>query len=74
MKMKYAILSLFLAGAPLTSALAQTATLTKLWSTDTTLKVPESVYFDGKRSVLYVTNIDGQPWGRTVRVRVQSIA
>ena len=63
MKMKYAILSLFLAGAPGMAALAQKATLTKLWSTDTTLKVPESVYFDGKRNVLYVTNIDGEPWG-----------
>lgn len=63
MKMKYAILSLFLAGAPVMGALAQKATLTKLWSTDTTLKVPESVYFDARRDVLYVTNIDGQPWG-----------
>lgn len=36
--------------------------LVKLWSTDTILKVPESVLFDGKNNVLYVTNIDGQPW------------
>lgn len=36
--------------------------LVKLWETDTTLKVPESVLFDGKNNVLYVTNIDGQPW------------
>ena len=36
--------------------------LVKLWSTDTLLKVPESVLFDGKNNVLYVTNIDGQPW------------
>lgn len=64
MKMKYAILSLFLAGAPCLDALAQQATLTKLWSTDTTLKVPESVCFDAKRNILYVTNIDGQPWGK----------
>jgi DNA-binding beta-propeller fold protein YncE len=38
--------------------------LVKLWETDTTLKVPESVLFDGKNKVLYVTNIDGQPWER----------
>lgn len=38
--------------------------LVKLWETDTTLKVPESVLFDGKNNVLYVTNIDGQPWER----------
>jgi len=32
---------------------------TKLWETDTTLKVPESVLFDGDNRVLYVSNIDG---------------
>jgi DNA-binding beta-propeller fold protein YncE len=36
--------------------------LTKLWETEATLKVPESVLFDGKRKVLYASNIDGQPW------------
>nr|WP_294905830.1 ATP/GTP-binding protein [uncultured Lacibacter sp.] len=36
--------------------------LVKLWESDTILKVPESVLFDGKNNVLYVTNIDGQPW------------
>ncbi len=36
-------------------------TLTKLWSTDSTLKVPESVLYDEKNNVLYVANIDGQP-------------
>jgi len=36
--------------------------LTKLWETEATLKVPESVRLDAKRKVLYVSNIDGQPW------------
>ncbi|MEP7317170.1 MAG: SMP-30/gluconolactonase/LRE family protein [Panacibacter sp.] len=37
--------------------------LTKLWETDTLLKVPESVLFDGDNKVLYVSNIDGtDPW------------
>jgi hypothetical protein len=36
--------------------------LTKLWESEATLKVPESVRFDAKRKVLYVANIDGQPW------------
>lgn len=37
--------------------------LTKLWQTDTLLKVPESVYFDGGNHVLYVSNINGaDPW------------
>jgi sugar lactone lactonase YvrE len=32
---------------------------TKLWETDTVLKVPESVLFDGDNKILYVSNIDG---------------
>jgi sugar lactone lactonase YvrE len=28
------------------------------------LKVPESVYFDKAGKVLYVSNIDGEPWGK----------
>ncbi len=35
--------------------------LEKLWETDTSLKVPESVLYDGQNKVLYVANIDGQP-------------
>ncbi len=36
--------------------------LEKLWETDSTLLVPESVLYDGDNKVLYVANIDGQPW------------
>jgi DNA-binding beta-propeller fold protein YncE len=36
--------------------------LTKVWETEATLKTPESVRFDAKRKVLYVSNIDGEPW------------
>lgn len=37
--------------------------LVKKWETDTLLKVPESVIYDEKSQVLYVTNIDGtDPW------------
>jgi sugar lactone lactonase YvrE len=45
-------------------AQAQTPThkLTKVWESEATLKVPEAVRFDAKRKVLYVSNIDGQPW------------
>lgn len=35
--------------------------LTKLWSTDTIVPVPESVLFDGHNKVLYVSLIDGDP-------------
>lgn len=40
-------------------------TLTSLWSSDTTLKVPESVLFDVKNERLYVSNIEGTgPWDK----------
>jgi sugar lactone lactonase YvrE len=45
-----------------TSAQAQTHKLTKVWESEAKLKVPESVRYDAKRKVLYVTNIDGEPW------------
>ena len=39
--------------------------LEKLWETDSVLKVPESVLFDGDNKVLYAANIDGtDPWAR----------
>jgi len=51
-------------GALLLAATAQAEghKLTKVWESDATLKTPESVYFDAKRKVLYVSNIDGKPW------------
>jgi len=36
--------------------------LVKAWETDTTLRTPESVLYDGKNT-LYVANIDGKPDG-----------
>jgi hypothetical protein len=33
--------------------------VTKLWETDTVLKVPESVLFDAENKILYASNIDG---------------
>lgn len=40
---------------------AQSPTLEKIWSTDSVLKVPESVLADATNQILYVSNIDGQP-------------
>lgn len=42
---------------------AQSHELVKKWESEAKLKVPESVYYDEKRQVLYVSNIDGEPWG-----------
>ncbi|WP_232825914.1 SMP-30/gluconolactonase/LRE family protein [Chitinophaga alhagiae] len=64
MKLRSAILCMLCAALPLARAVAQQPTLEKQWTTDTTLRVPESVYFDAKRNVLYVANIDGAPWGK----------
>jgi len=56
-----------LAGALLAAAAAQAQAptahkLTQVWESEPALKVPESVRFDAKRKVLYVSNIDGEPW------------
>ena len=40
---------------------AKKATLTHLWTTDTLLTTSESVIYDKKRDILYVSNIVGQP-------------
>jgi DNA-binding beta-propeller fold protein YncE len=48
-------------------SVAQEHALVKLWQTDTLLKVPESVLFDGSGKLLYVSNIDGQPWDKDGR-------
>ncbi|HEU4601420.1 MAG TPA: hypothetical protein VFS24_05605 [Steroidobacteraceae bacterium] len=41
---------------------AATHSLTKKWETESALKIPESVLFDSKRNILYVSNVDGEPW------------
>ena len=50
---------LFLMVMGITSG-AMAQSLNKLWATDTTLKVPESVLLDSKNQRLYVTNIEGK--------------
>lgn len=44
------------------SAHAESDRLIKKWETEARLKVPESVLVDAGRKVLYVSNIDGEPW------------
>lgn len=41
----------------------ETSVITQLWQQNQGLAVPESVRFDPQRSVLYVSNIAGEPWG-----------
>lgn len=42
----------------------QNHSLVKKWQTDTLLKTPESVLYDAKGGLLYVSNIDGAPDGK----------
>jgi len=61
------ILSAAIAAGAISVSMASSAQhkLTKLWETDTILKVPESVLFDADNNVLYAANIDGtDPWGK----------
>ena len=60
--MKHYLLGILLA-ATITSGQAQTHRLEKLWETDTVIAVPESVLPDTKKGLLYVSLIDGAPWG-----------
>ena len=39
-----------------------TMKLVKLWESDTLFTTAESVIFDTKSKVIYVSNIEGQPW------------
>lgn len=38
--------------------------LVKKWESEASFKVPESVYLDKTGKVLYVANIEGEPWGK----------
>lgn len=60
--MKYWILACF-SGLLLCSqsGQAQIHQLTQVWETDTLLRTPESVLYDAKARLLYVSNIDGVP-------------
>lgn len=53
---------------------AQTHSLVKKWETDTLLKTPESVLFDAKAQLLYVSNIDGTPDGKDGKGSIGKVA
>ena len=46
------------------AAQAEGHKVTQVWESPATLKTPESVRFDPARKVLYVSNIDGEPWAK----------
>lgn len=61
---RYVLLQLVILFFVVADVQAQQHRLIKIWQTDTLLKVPESVYFDGRNKVLYISNIDGAPDGK----------
>jgi DNA-binding beta-propeller fold protein YncE len=48
--------------------------LVKQWESEASFKVPESVYFDKAGKVLYVANIDGEPWGKDGKGSIGKLA
>jgi sugar lactone lactonase YvrE len=58
MRVMLALLALAFA----TSAYTASDRLVRKWETEAQLKIPESVLYDAGRKVLYVSNIDGEPW------------
>lgn len=60
MKFKIAVLAALVTGLICTHSFAQHSRLTKIWETDSTLKVPESVLYHAPENVLYVSCIDGK--------------
>jgi hypothetical protein len=56
------------------AAQAQSHKLTKVWESEATLKVPESVRYDAGRKVLYVSNIDGEPWAADGKGSIGKVA
>lgn len=54
--------------------LAQTPKLELIWTTDTTLKVPESVLLDEGNKILYVSCIDGQSGDKDGKGSIAKVA
>ncbi|MEO8061903.1 MAG: ATP/GTP-binding protein [Pseudomonadota bacterium] len=62
MKKSLVTLGALALAASLATAARADHKLTKAWESEAALKVPESVRLDAARKVLYVSNIDGEPW------------
>lgn len=56
------------------STYAQNPQLKKLWETDSTLKVPESVLYYAPENVLFVSNIDGKPDDKDLKGSISKVS
>lgn len=61
MKLTKTLFTPFIALVLTSTGFAQGSQLVKIWETDSTLKVPESVLYYAPEKVLYVSCIDGKP-------------
>lgn len=53
---------------------AQSPQLKKLWETDSTLKVPESVLYHAPEKILFVSNIDGKPNEKDLKGSISKVS
>lgn len=56
-----------LAALSVAASISQAHELKRIWESAPAFKVPESVLADRARHVLYVSNIDGEPWAKDGR-------
>lgn len=56
------------------TTVAQNPQLVKLWETDSTLKVPESVLYHAENKTLYVSNIDGKSAEKDLKGSISKIS
>lgn len=61
MRLNFRLFTLIIILVISNNLLAQKHSLEKIWETDTLLRTPESVLYDAKDKILYVSNIDGAP-------------
>ena len=71
---KYAFFLTLALTTSFSAVLSQEHKLTKLWQTDSLLKVPESVLYDAVNNILYVSNIDGEAGGKDGKGSIGKVA
>lgn len=74
MKLKKTLLTPVLVLAIISGTHAQGSQLVKIWETDSTLKVPESVLYDAPGKILYVSCIDGKSDEKDLRGSIAKVS
>lgn len=74
MKLTKTLFTVFLALIFVSQVSAQGSQLVKIWETDSTLKVPESVLYSAAEKVLYVSCIDGNPSEKDLKGSIAKVS